>query len=139
MRFFLDNCVSTALARALRELAAGQPYEVVHLADKFERRDTPDPEWLGVLGREGRWIVVSGDVRITRGRAGRLAWQESGLTAFFFADGWASKNRWKQAEELMRWWPKVVQQAREAPDGAGFLMQHAAKEFKRVFASGVES
>lgn len=83
MRFFLDNCISPVHAKALRILAEVQEYEIVHLSERFER-DARDPEWLGTLGREGDWVIVSGDPRITRGRAERRAWHESGLTAFFF-------------------------------------------------------
>ena len=32
----------------------------IHLRDRFAL-DTKDPEWIGQLGKEGDWIIVSGD------------------------------------------------------------------------------
>ena len=99
-RFFLDNCLSPRFARALRELAEPQGFEIVHHGERFER-NAPDADWLHALGVDGGWIIVSGDPRITRSKVERSAWQESGLTAFFFAGGWSSKSYWKQAADVV--------------------------------------
>ena len=48
-----------------------------------------------------------------RGKRGR----NPDLTAFFFADGWASKGFWKQAESLVHWWPQIVLKARAGDTG----------------------
>jgi len=112
VRSFLDNCISVRFARALRVLAEIQEYEIVHLSEKFDRADVTDEEWLTALGQEGDWAVVSADPRITRGKAQRRAWHESGLAAFFFASGWASRSYWNQAEDIVHWWPGIVLQAR---------------------------
>lgn len=76
---------------------------------------------------------MSGDPRITRGRAEQAAWQESGLTAFFFGAGWASQSYWNQATDIVRWWPEIVLQTRSAPAGSGFLIPLRGKEFQRVY------
>ncbi len=132
MRFFLDNCISPVHARALRVLAEVQEYEIVHLSEKFAR-DTPDAEWLRTLGEEGDWVVVSGDVRITRGKAEKRAWHESGLTAFFFGKGWASRGHWKLAADLVGWWSTIVLTARTHPHGRGFLVPVRGKDLKRIY------
>lgn len=132
MKFFIDNCISPRHSAALRVLAEIQQYQIVHLSEKFDR-DTADAEWLSRLGQEGGWVIVSGDPRIMRGRAERRAWKESGLTAFFFAKGWANRSYWKLAADLVGWWPRIVLAAREAPAGTGHLIPLRGRELERIF------
>jgi ribonuclease BN (tRNA processing enzyme) len=73
VRFFFDHNIAPKIARAVRELASAQGIEVVHLTDKFDP-STPDVEWISSLRREGDWIIVSGDIRISKSRAERAAW-----------------------------------------------------------------
>lgn len=131
MRFFLDNCISLAMARAVKELASAKGIEVIHLSDRFAR-DTPDPIWLSELGAEG-WIIVSGDTRISKSKVERLAWHESGLTVFFLDDGWSSKNFWVQAAELVRFFPEILRVAKDHPSGAGFLLKFKANSVRQIY------
>jgi PIN like domain len=80
LRFFFDNTMSDRLVEALRVLDRAN--ELVHLRQRF-LQDTPDAEWISTLAKETNWVVVSGDLRITRNPAERKAWRESGLVAFF--------------------------------------------------------
>ena len=121
MRFFFDNCLAPPYARAVRALSAPDRHEVVHLGEKFAR-DTPDVEWINRLAAEGDWIIVSGDLRITRNPHEREAWLESGLLAFFFARGWMNVDFWAQAARLVHWWPKLVDQAQSVVPPAGFIV-----------------
>lgn len=132
MKFFLDNCIAPVFVKALNILAERQGYPIVHLRKNFPA-NTKDPEWIRALGEEGDWIIVSGDPRISRGKAEQQAWQESRLTAFFFGDGWASRKYWNQAEDLVHWWPKIVLEAVKAPKGKGFLIPINGKEFKVLY------
>jgi hypothetical protein len=132
VKFFLDNCVSVAMARALRELAKAQSLEVVHLSDRFSR-DITDVEWIGALEPK-EWVIVSGDSRISRNRAEKAAWHESGLTAFFLDDGWASRKFWVQAAELVRWWPVIVETARTCTPGSGFLLKFKASDPRLIYS-----
>jgi hypothetical protein len=132
VKFFFDNCISPKFVESLRILAQIQGYELIHLTEKFPA-DTIDEEWIRTLASDGEWVIISGDPRISKGQAQRRAWQESGLTAFFFADGWASRGFWKQAESLIHWWPQIVLKAREAVPGSGFLIPWAGKDFKQVY------
>jgi len=120
VRFFLDNDLSLNLARALAALAADK-YEVKHLRDKFPA-DVTDQDWLLTLGREGDWVIVSGDVRITKSRLTRQVWLESGLTAFFLEKGWTGLRFWEQAWRLVRWWPAIMKQAERAKSHAAWLV-----------------
>lgn len=132
MRFFVDNSISPVLTEAIRVLARIQQYDIVHLRERFAE-DADDVEWIPELGREGDWIIVSGDPAISRSKAERAAWHESGLTAFFFAEGFVNKRFWKQAEIMVRWWPLIVLKARDATPGSGHLMPLAGSEFRQIY------
>ena len=133
MRFFFDNCISIRYVRALRILAEFQKYELAHLSEKFDVEGVKDAEWISVLAKEGGWAIVSGDPRITRGKIERAAWRESGLTGFFFSDGWASRGLWTQAEDLVHWWPQIVLEARNAIPGSGYLLPFRGKKMQKVY------
>lgn len=80
---------------------------------------TPDVEWIQTIGQQGDWVIISGDLRITRNRVERRVWIESGLTAFFFGDAWSRKEYWKKAADLIAWWPDITRTARAFPRGHG--------------------
>jgi hypothetical protein len=128
----LDNCISPRFGKALRILAEVQAYQIVHLSEKFDR-SISDIEWLSNLSSESDWVIVSGDPRITRSRSERAAWQETGFTAFFFGDGWASRGYWNQAVDIVRWWPQIVLEARRVRVGTGYLIPVKGKEMKLIY------
>ena len=120
MKFFIDVNIAVTMSDAIATLASSQDIEVCHLSRRFPA-NTPDPVWIRALQPEG-WVIISGDRRISRNPANRAAWQESGLTAFFLGDGWASRQFWIQAGELIRWFPIMVQTVRDCTPGSGFLL-----------------
>ena len=126
MRFFVDNNIAPAIARALHALADYDDHEVYHLKDKFDRA-TNDEVWLTTLAQEGGWVILSGDHRITKRPHERQAWLESGLTAFFLAKRWMTTGFHQQAWMLVRWWPEIFAQAARVESGTGFLIPFAAK------------
>ena len=132
MRFFFDVSISTRLVKALRVLAEFQPYELSTLEERFDA-STPDPTWLRQLGRESGWVVVSADPKITRGKAERAAWAESGLTAFFFSEAYSSRTIWNQASELMHWWPDILRLAKDNASGTGFLIPARGGKIKPIY------
>ncbi len=118
MKFFLDNCLSPKLARALHALS--EPlHSISHLQEKFPE-GAKDVEWLGTLGREGGWVVISADYRIAKNPQSRGAWKQSGLTAFFFKKGWASQKAWDQAWRMVRRWPDILHTAEKMAPGLGY-------------------
>ena len=134
MRFIFDNTTSPRIAQAIKVLAGGDPrrYQVWHLAEKFEERDVLDTVWIPQLAREGDWVVVSADPRITSGRAERQAWKEAGLTGFFLAKGWAGLPLWDQAWKLIQWWPRIVDQTGKVRAGATFLVPVKGTQFEQL-------
>jgi hypothetical protein len=121
LRFFLDNTTPPRFAPALQALEGPGGHEVRHLRDMFSA-DTPDIEWLMKLAKEGAWVIISGDIRISQNEFERRAWLESGLTAFFLGRGWTKLKLWEQAWKLIKWWPDIVAQAERVHAGAGFVI-----------------
>jgi hypothetical protein len=119
VKFFLDNNLPPALARALHELST--PHEVTHLREKF-KADTPDVDWIQALASERDWVIVSGDIRISRNRDELRAWSESGLTAFFLEKAWAHLEFWTKATKLVQWWPTIMKQAETVQSQVGYLV-----------------
>jgi PIN like domain len=119
-------------AKGLQALSELQGDQIVHLRAKFDA-ETRDHDWIKALAGEGDWIIVSGDTRISRGVAERVAWHESKLTAFFFGEPFPEDGYWKQAAALVAWWPLIQKQARSTPSGHGFLLPKKGKEFRRIY------
>lgn len=94
---------------------------VVHLTDMFQS-DTSDVEWISKLAAQRDWIIISGDLRITKSPHERKVWQQAKLTTFFLARGWTKLDFWEQAWRLVRWWPGIVELAGRVAPGAAFLV-----------------
>ncbi|MBI1805013.1 MAG: hypothetical protein HY033_03975 [Ignavibacteriae bacterium] len=122
MKFFFDTCISPKAVYALKIVVEFQDVLVVPFKEKFSDPNTSDSEWITVLGKEGQWVIISGDPRISRGKAEKAAWRESGLTAFFFRDGWANCSIYIQASDLIRRWPDIVLANRNSIQGSGYLI-----------------
>jgi hypothetical protein len=133
VKFFIDNCISRVQAQALGILGEVQKHDIHHLRDFFPE-DTKDVEWIRALGEDGDWVIVSGDPRISRSKAERAAWHESGLTAFFFADDFGTRGFWKQAEALVHWWPVIVLEASSCAAGSGYLVPVKSKALKPIYS-----
>ena len=66
-------------------------------------------------------MVIPTDPRISRGKATKRAWHESGHTAFFCGDGFAPRKFWVHASEVAPLSPQIVLKARECARGTGFV------------------
>lgn len=96
MRVIFDENLSPPLARALSALFEGE-HEIVHIRQKFGPRVT-DTEWIARLSAEGRWIVISGDSKITKRKAEQAAFRNSRLIGFFLAPALNSAKVTKQMQ-----------------------------------------
>lgn len=129
MRFFFDNCISPKLARALNELVKGE-HEVIALRQKWPNADTQtieDTAWINTLGKEGGWVVVSGDIQIRHRPAEAVALRTAKLTTFFLAKGYTSATKWDQVVWLIEKWPKIVELADRTAPGSLFLVPKNGK------------
>jgi hypothetical protein len=129
VKFFFDNTMSRKVVGALKILDSSQ--EIVHLTEQFPA-DTPDAEWITALSEEGDWVIVSGDVRITRNPGERAAWLESKLLAFFLAKGWTNQTLWDQAWRFVKCWPRIVEQASRIKPPAGFIVPLKESKLEQV-------
>lgn len=108
-------------------------HEVVHLRDRFSP-NTKDIDWISDLGQEGEWVVISADLRITKNKHEREAWRQAAITIFFFAKGWQNQDFWEQSWRLVRWWPRIAEQAELVQPGAAFQipLSYKSGKFKQL-------
>lgn len=118
MKVLLDENPPPALAHALNALFKGE-HEIVHLREKFGP-GIEDRRWIDVLNREGRWVVISGDRRITRNHAEYAAFRNSRLIGFFLSKGLYKARVIKQMERLLAMWESISLLADTAEGGAMF-------------------
>lgn len=118
MNVLFDHNLSFRLAHALAALLSDQ-HNIVALKDKFQT-DIDDVAFIKELSREGHWIVISGDYRITRNKAERLAFQQSRLTGFFMAPALKKAPVLKQLERLCALWGTIITVAGATAPGALF-------------------
>jgi PIN like domain len=132
VRFFLDNTMSPALARAIAELERNSDqHEVVHLREKF-KANTTDVEWIPALGAEREWVIISGDLHIARNKAERQAWMDSKLTAFFLKPAWEDQRFWLFSWRFVKWWPLIVDPAGMIKQREGFYVPIRGERFEKV-------
>jgi hypothetical protein len=79
----VDNDLPPRLARALHLIFEGDGDEIIALRQKFGRGDIKDADWIGRLGAEGGWAVLSADRRIARQKPSRELFIRAGLIGFF--------------------------------------------------------
>jgi len=58
-------------------------HEVTCHRDKYGDTHRLDEEWIPALGREGDWVVLSGDLSIAKKRPSRELFMGSNLVGFF--------------------------------------------------------
>lgn len=120
MKLFIDNNLPPSLAHALRELSKSDSHSVFHLKDKFAS-NTQDLDWINHLSKEGSWIVITHD-NLNKGLE-REALRQAGLLVFFLDKSWSDHNFWEKAYQLVRWWPRIIEQASGITGGAAFKVK----------------
>ena len=113
-----DHNMSFRIAHALQELF-GDAHTIQALSDKFPR-NTSDIAWITGLSDEGRWIIVSGDRRITRNHAEYNAFRSSRLIGFFLSRGLGKAPVIKQTERLLALWSGIEALSNTVAPGAMF-------------------
>lgn len=118
MKFLIDNNLPPQLARALNELSKKDGHDVQPLKDKFPQ-DMPDTQWILTLKYEGNWAIVSQD-NFRKNDLEKTAISSCGLPVFCLSKQWTSQNYWEKAQNLVRWWPAIIEQADRISGGAAF-------------------
>jgi hypothetical protein len=117
LKVLLDHNLSPHIAAAMDALVRPRGHQVVALQKRFPPH-TADEVWIRALGQEGGWVVISGDVRITKNAAERNAWRQAGLIGFFLMPVWRKYDPLGQTARLLLWWEKLVVQAQLVKGGA---------------------
>ena len=120
MNYCFDANLPPALAYAIQALCDSEPdVHICHLKDYFEA-NTPDVEWLGQLGSDpDEWVVVTQD-RLNKNAHEIAARKESGVITFVLRKTWATQDFWSKAHRLVRWWPRIMEQANLVRGGSAF-------------------
>lgn len=128
MKVLVDENLPKALARALNELFVGK-HTIVHIRDRFGP-SVPDIEWIRALSKEGQWIIISGDRRISRNKAEQQAFRSSTLIGFFLSPSLQKSRLTKQMERIMALWEKIEAQAELVKGGSMFEIPMTTDRFK---------
>jgi len=120
VKFFIDNNLPPPLAHALRELSKPDDHLVCHLRDKFAE-NTLDTVWINSLSEEGGWVVVTHD-NLNKGLE-REALRRAGLMVFFLDKSWKDHKFWEKAHNLVKWWPRIIEQSAGIHGGAAFKVK----------------
>lgn len=121
MKFLVDNNLPPALARALHALSEPEGHSVAPLREKFAP-NTNDSDWIEALSHEGGWSVVTHD-KLNKGLE-REALRRAGLIVFFLDKGWSNHQFWGIAHNLVRWWPRIIEQSEGIKGGAAFKVPY---------------
>ena len=130
MKVFVDEHLPPRLARALNALFEGE-HEVVHVRQKFGT-GVKDIDWIDALNRDGRWVVISADRRITRNKSELAAFHNSKLVGFFMSAGLYKAKLTKQAERLLALWDSIVDLAARMEGGAMFELPMKSSRIKQL-------
>jgi hypothetical protein len=125
VKVIVDEHLPPRLARALNELF-GPTDQVLALTEKFGP-GVKDVDWIETLSREGRWVVISADRRITRNRAEFHAFRHSRLIGFFLSRGLYKSKLGKQAERIIALWADIAVLADRVEGGAMFELPMKAR------------
>jgi hypothetical protein len=127
----VDNDLPPRLAKALHLIFETDGDEVIYLRDKFGRADLKDDEWIGALGREGRWAVLSADRRIAKQRPSRELFIGAGLIGFFFPPSLQKEPLYRQAARVITLWPSIRTQVSLNANGC-FEMPAKSNRFRSI-------
>lgn len=81
----------------------------------------PRTDWITALSQEGDWTVVTHD-RLNKG-AEREVLKCTAIKVFLLDKSWKNQAFWTKAENLVRWWPHIVEQAEHIRGGAAFRVR----------------
>jgi hypothetical protein len=121
VKFFVDNNLPPALAKALHALSEPSSHSVAHLKEMFAPNSI-DEHWIATLSAEGGWSVITHD-KLNKGLE-REALRRAGLIVFFLDKGWSNHSFWDKAHNLVRWWPRIIEQSEGMRGGAAFKVPY---------------
>lgn len=130
---FFDNCTTPVLAETLDGYLRYREGSASHIRDLPCGRHAPDLEWMAYLAGTGDdWLVVSGDGRIQRNKAERVAYRQAGLKGFVLASGYQKTPIHQQASFLIWRWPEIDDLLKLAPPFLFEIPMHRHAGFRQL-------
>jgi hypothetical protein len=130
VKVVIDENLPPALARGLNALFSGE-HDIIHIRDRFGT-GAKDTHWIRELSAEGSWIVISGDRKIARVRAERVAFRSSNLVGFFLSRALTKAPLVKQAERILALWSTIEKQAQLVAGGAIFELPMRSLKLRQL-------
>lgn len=84
--------------------------------------NTTDEAWIETLSKQGGWSIVTHD-KLNKGLE-REALRRAGLIVFLLDRGWSNHTFWDKAHNLVRWWPRIIDQSGGMRGGAAFKVPY---------------
>jgi hypothetical protein len=108
LKVFFDNCTSPVMAEAIHGYLTHKQQAASHIRDLPCGRHATDVEWIAYLRESGDdWLVFTGDRRIQRNRAERLAYRHAQLKGFVFAPAYQNLPVSRQVSLLLWRWADI--------------------------------
>jgi hypothetical protein len=129
-----DESMGRRIAAILVEVRApGHPG--IHDMRSFDLAGQSDELLMGELARRRMHVLVTKDSRILAASIRRDAWRASGLTLFVLDGKWGNLSIFEQVRGVFFWWPRLIRQAREGPQGSAWNVPVKLTEssMRRVF------
>lgn len=117
--FCLDESMGRPLADVLRRIRAPAS-PGIHDLRELGLSGVTDPFMMVELRRRAVEAVVTKDSAILAAAVRRDVWRDLGLSLFVLDGRWGNLRLFEQARRLIWWWPIIVEQAREGPQGGAW-------------------
>jgi hypothetical protein len=91
------------MARSLQALFI-ETHEIIALRDKFQATGVTDLQWISELGSEGRWAVLTADMRIAKNQIEKNAFLTNNLIGFVMAPAIRKRPLTYQMARILSLW-----------------------------------
>ena len=108
MRIFVDNCISHVVASTLNGYVAHLGHDTVHVRDLACGPHAADVVWMAALRATGDdWLVLTGDMRISKNRPERFAFARSNLKGIALAPAYQNLPMHQRVSTILWRWPDI--------------------------------
>jgi len=131
MKVIFDHNLSPRLAACLQGLLGRESYQIISLREKFSP-DTKDVEIISTLNKEGGWVFISGDMRITKNKTEKNAFRSANIIGIFLSPGLNKASNMKKAERLIAAWGTIEKICSAVAPGAMFELKMRAAKLEQI-------
>lgn len=109
MNVLFDNCTSPVMARTLNGFVSCFGHAAVHIRD-LPLTHPSDVQRIDFLRADGRdWLLITGDDRIRRNRAERLAFRQAQLRGVVLASAYQKTPMHRCCAVIVHQWPTLLE------------------------------